>query len=265
MSLQQLNIWNNWHRGMSLEFNGDDPVSDGYITLRAEEQKGCGCGGHDHGDDCGCGDSCGCGGHDHSDGEHECGSGGDCGCGGHDHGDGDCDCGCSEDNGDTVLHDALINMLYFAAFRAHCGIHVTGLGEDFEISANDLAAISSDIDYLSHVFGYKTGQISLEYFAKEISERTVYYSTLAGEDDKGETVFFACTAGDEIDLYPVFLTEAHLREFFEAYNRPQYVIMQNSFAEFLSILDSNEQLKSLGAVIEPMLSCAVGFPPGLRV
>ena len=293
MSIQKLDIWNNWHRGMSVAFKDGDPVTDGYITLRADEQAGCGCGGHDCGGDCGCGghdhdsDDCGgCGSHDHSHGG-DCGCGGhegdECGCGGHDsdecggcgcggHEHGHRGCGCGEGHGDgeqeegvTVLHDALINMLYFAAFRAHCGVRVSGLGEDFEISADGLATLSAEIDLLSHVFGFKTGQISLEQFAREISGQTVYYSTLAGEDDDGDSVFFACTSGDGVDFYPVFLTEAHLREFFKAYNRSEYLIMQNSFAEFLSVLDSSEQLKELGAVVEPMLSCAVGFPPGLRV
>ncbi len=268
MSIQKLDIWNNWHRGMSVAFKDGDPVADGYITLRADEQAGCGCGGHDCGGDCGCGghdsEECGGCGHDH-------GHGGDCGCGGHDHGRHGCGCDEGhEDDGEqeegvTVLHDALINMLYFAAFRAHCGVRVSGLGADFEISADGLATLSPEIDLLSHVFGYKTGQISLEQFAREISNQTVYYSTLAGEDDDGEPAFFACTSGDGVDFYPVFLTESHLKEFFEAYNRSEYVIMQNSFAEFLSVLDSNEQLKKLGAVVEPMLSCAIGFPPGLRV
>ncbi len=277
MSIQKLDIWNNWHRGMTLAFRDGNPVADGYITLCADEQAGRGCGGHGgSGHECGCGghgdDGCGCGGHDHSGGggcdcgsDESCGCGDGCDCGGHDDDGHECGCGGHEDDGDSALHDTLINMLYFAAFRAHCGVHVSGLGDDFSVSADELASVSDDIDYLSHVFGYKTNQLSLDQFIRELSERTVYYSTLAGENGEGEPVFFSCTSGGDVDFYPVFLTEAHLREFFEAYNRPQYVIMQNSFAEFLSVLDSNEQLQKMGAVIEPMLGCAVGLPPGIRV
>ncbi len=250
MSVQRLDIWNNWHRDMSLALGDGNPVVDGYISITAAPQESCGCGGHDHGD------GCGCGGHDHGDG---CG-----GCGGHDHDHGD-SCGCGDDEDGSVLRDALINMLYFAAFRASCGVHVSGLGDDFSLNAQELSTISSEIDFLSFVFGYKTGQLGAEQFAKEISGQTVYYSTLAGENDAGEPSLFACTSGGDTDFYPVFLTEAHLRDFFEACRRPAYAVMQGSFAEFLAMLGSDETLQKLGTVIEPFQSCAVGLPPGTRV
>lgn len=238
-NVHKLDIWNNWHLEMSLIIKNGNPVADGFISVYANGDTDCGCGGHDYG-------------------------GHDCGCYDHGHDGHDCDCGC-HGHGAAVQNDVLINMLYFAVFRARCGVRISGLGEGFEVSADDLKSLENAIGQLSNIFGYKTGQISLEQFALEIKQQTVYYSTLAGENDNGEPVFFACASGkDDTGYYPVFLTEAHLREFFELYHRAGYVILQNTFGNFLSMLDSNEQLKELGAVIEPLYDCNVSIPPGIR-
>ncbi len=229
MSIRQLDIWNQWHRDMALVIKGGNPIIDGGIYVYTNEHAG-----HAH--------ACGCEDHEH------------CGCG-HAH------------DGYGIQNDAFINMLYFAAVRAKAGVRVFGLGdEDFAVSFDELKTIGTPIDQLSTLFGYKTGQISLEQFAQEFKDQTVYYSTLAGEDDRGETKMFACASGDDAaPFYPVFLTGEHLREFFEQYQRTGYVILENTLGQFLSLLDSNDQLKAFGAVIEPLYSCNVAFPPGFRV
>jgi hypothetical protein len=254
MNAQQLDLWNAWHRPMSLILQNGRPVTDGFIHICPQEPQPV-ADGQDHTHGCGCG-------HDH---DH------DCDCGGHDH---DCDCGCVDDHNNSSLPDGcaiqtdvLVNMLYFAIFRAHCGVRLYGAeGDILEISADELKTLSAAVDQLSTVFGLKTGQLSLEQFAQEFANQTVYYSTLVGETDDGQPAFFACALGDDgIRYYPVFLTEEHLRAFMDAHHRSAYVILQNSLPHFLSLLDANENLKELGAVIEPLYSCSVGFPPGFRV
>jgi hypothetical protein len=221
---------------MSLVIQNGRPVQDGFIHICAQAPEAspaaCGCDHHDHG--------CGC---DHHD--HHAGAPGGC----------------------AVRSDALVNMLYYAVFRAHCGVKLYDAdGSCLEVGADELKTLSAAIDALSTVFGLKTGQLSLEQFAREFAGQTIYYSTLVGEDVDRKPAFYACAPGaDDVDYYPVFLTEAHLREFFERYRRPAYDVMQNSLARFLSLLDANEHLKKLGAVIEPLHSCSVGFPPGFRV
>jgi hypothetical protein len=250
VSIEKLDIWSQWHLPMSLIIKDGNPIIEGFVHIYKYDGEdtagGCGCG-HEHHD-------CGYEGHEHH----------DCGCHDHDHHE----CGCDHDDGYIVQNDALVNMLYFAAFRAESGVRIFGLGDgDIELSADELAGMRTAVDQLGSIFGYKTGQISLEQFAQEFKDQTVYYSTLAGETADGKPAFFACSSDgeDAVQYYPVFLTEAHLREFMISCHRPAYVIMQNSLSGLLSMLDANEYTKALGAVIEPIYSCSVSFPPGLRV
>jgi len=250
MSMQKTDIWKEWLQPMALVVKDGSPVIGGFIHVYAQEDdaahSACGCGHHhDAHNDCSC--------HDH----------GADGCGGsHSHRHG------AEGGGDyAVQKDALVNMLYYAVFRGKAGVKAFGLeGGDIELSADELAEMAPAIDQLSTVFGYKTGQIGLDEFAREFKDQTVYYSTLVGETGDGRPGFFACTSGeDAVQYYPVFLTEAHLREFMDSHRRPAYTILQNSLARFLSLLDANEYTKMLGAVIEPMYSFSVSFPPCFRV
>lgn len=213
---------------MSLVIHSGSPVTDGCIHIFPQKPEAAACG---HGPGCG---------HHH----HE-----------------------AMPEGCAVQTDALVNMLYFAVFRQRCGVRLYDSdGGILEFNAEELKPLSGAIDQLSTIFGLKTGQLSLVQFAHEFRDQTVYYSTLVGDGPGGEPAFYACTQGDDgIEYYPVFLTEANLRTFMDQHNRPAYTVMCNTLSRFLSLLDANSYLKELGVVIEPLMSCSVGFPPGLRV
>jgi hypothetical protein len=160
-----------------------------------------------------------------------------------------------------------INMLYYAAARAQVGMKILGLEhEAVFISFDKLEELIPAINQLSAILAYKTKAILIERFAREMKDETVYYSTPLGDDDQGKPKLFLCSSQDsETVFFPVFLTEDHMRAFFEQEHRAGYMILKDTLQHFLSTLDANEKLRELGVVIEPLNSCYVAIPPLLRV
>ncbi|NMC55905.1 MAG: hypothetical protein GYA50_01610 [Eubacteriaceae bacterium] len=227
MSIKKLDIWNQWHKIMSLVIKEGNPIIDNYIYL------------YEHGDD------------------------------GlpaemimkiyDNHG------GSMEEGKYKLQNDCLINMLYFAAVRNNAGIKVFAVGNEFEVTAEELQSMKANIDQLDTIAGYKTENFTLEQFAKDFKDHTIYHSTLVGDKKNGDSAFFALTDNNKVVYYPVFLTLEHVKEFFEQQDRGGYMIIQNNLKDFLSMLDSNEHLNKLGVVIEPLYNFAVGIPPKFRI
>ena len=232
MSLKKLDIWINWNRKISLVQKDKTPAINDFLYAYA------------HGDD---------------------GLTGKMTSKIRDNHDGyDC---LSENDRYGIHNDYLINILYLAAVENKYGIKIFGLtNDDLDISAEDLQGIKASIKQLKTIFEYKTGNIDLEQLANELKDHSVYFSTLAGNNKKGNEVIYALTTENEKILhYPVFLTQDHLTEFFTRWHREGYVILSDSFQNFLSVLDTNQHIKKLGVVIEPYNSCDVMIPPLLRI
>ncbi len=167
----------------------------------------------------------------------------------------------------SIQRDYFINMLYYATARAKVGMKILGLEhEAVFISFDRLKELILAINQLSAILAFKTKAISIERFAQEMKGQTVYYSTPLGDDDQGKPKLFLYSSQDsETAFFPVFLTEDHMRAFFEQERRAGYMILTDTLQHFLSTLDANEKLRELGVVIEPLNSCYVAIPPLLRV
>jgi hypothetical protein len=127
--------------------------------------------------------------------------------------------GCLGEETGTVSkqRDYFINMLYYAAVRAKTGMRILGLKhEAVAVSLDEIKEMTSAINQLSAILAYKTKAFSIEQFAREMKAETVYYSTPLGDDDQGKPKLFLCSSQDsEIAFFPVFLTEDHMRAFFQ--------------------------------------------------
>lgn len=163
--------------------------------------------------------------------------------------------------------DCFINILYFAAMRAQVSIEILGLSQgNIVVCFEELTAMSNAINQLSAIFAYKSKIISLEQFAQEMKTQTVYFSTPFGDDDQGNQKIFLCSSpGSKTAFFPVFLTEDHMRSFFNQKSRSGYMILSDTLQHFLSSLDANKMLRELAVVIEPLNTCNAAIPPRFRI
>ena len=101
---------------------------------------------------------------------------------------------------------------------------------------------------------YDQGKLSADDFIREFGKVQVYYSTAYGDFDDGRTGLFLLPGPNGTGYYPVFSSEKYMKEFFEKSKRSRYMILENTFSSFLSIVkktnDGGAPVK-MGAVIDP--------------
>ena len=167
----------------------------------------------------------------------------------------------------SIKRDCFINILYFAAMRSQVSMEILGLGnENIVVSIEELREMTNVIDQLSTIYAYKSKIITLEQLAQEMKTQTVYFSTPLGDDDQGNRKLFLCSPqGSKTSYFPVFLTEDHMRAFYNQQKRSGYMILSDNLQHFLLSLDANKMLQELGVVIEPLNACNTAIPPLLRI
>lgn len=97
------------------------------------------------------------------------------------------------------------------------------------------------------------GEINDEVFLKGFGKSQVVYSTPFGDHKDGGKRLFLLPGPDHTGYFPVFSSEARLKEFYEKVGRVRYAYMKGSFA---SVLETTKKVNAdapvkMGIIIDP--------------
>jgi hypothetical protein len=159
-----------------------------------------------------------------------------------------------QEGGFEIHKDFLINMLYFAAFRANAGVKAFFKGKNVTVGYDELRENSDTINQLSAMTAYRFGGLKYEEFFEDFKDQKVYSSTPFGEDADGNPQAYLLGSGeDDGSYYPAFLSLGHIQEFFEDAGREDYIVWESTFGEFTeTVRNTFKGLPQPDLVIEPM-------------
>lgn len=107
-------------------------------------------------------------------------------------------------------------------------------------------------------------EISIRQFVNINADKTLYYSTPAGEDESGNPrLWILSTPGDELKYYPAFSDITACKSFFPSIGRSQFIIIEGDLRNVLNSMD-DPLLKEFGVVVDPHSSFPIAIPPGIR-
>lgn len=101
---------------------------------------------------------------------------------------------------------------------------------------------------------HKKGELSDESFLKEFKDVTIYYSTPYGDHKDGSKKLFLLEGPDNTGYQPIFISEDHMRVFYENTGRLNYMIMEGTFASVLNTaikMNKKNIPIGMGLIIEP--------------
>jgi hypothetical protein len=158
----------------------------------------------------------------------------------------------------------MADILYFTTIRNNYDLCLISQNVSPQILKNEILQESTPvIDWLSSIGAYTIGSIDAQTFLNGVKDQQVFYTTPMGNDKSGkQKLYILGKEGLDYRLLPVFITESHMHEFYKYLDG--YMVLTGKFSDFISPLDSNSMLSSLGIVIEPLYSCSAIIPPHVR-
>ena len=121
--------------------------------------------------------------------------------------------------------------------------------------------------FLDSVEKYWSKELSLQEFVNLNKDTILYSSTPYGNDKNGNPKQWVL--GSPIThnhLLPTFSSVEEANKMFMSLGRGAFIIVQSTLKELLNTLDSSEQMKGLGLVIDPQNGIkGIEIPPHIRV
>jgi hypothetical protein len=112
---------------------------------------------------------------------------------------------------------------------------------------------------------FNNGEINIQEFVDTMKDHKLYYSTPLGEDKEGNTRLYILLNNETGHKYlPAFLSQESCSQFYNELGRNGFLIIKGNLGNFLSVLDSSNELAEYGVVIEPSSPNTMGIPPGIR-
>ena len=112
---------------------------------------------------------------------------------------------------------------------------------------DDVKPLPDNVAALALLEKHEKGELNDLDFLKQFRDQIVYYTTPFGDHKDGSQKLFAIPASENTGYIPVFLSEAVMKEHYEAVGRENYLILA---APFISIVQTTIKMNNDGAPIK---------------